>query len=154
MKKIIPFAIMALSVMSCSKEEEPMESATEQQAIEIAKVLDGKFIGTEQQLTGLKTYEITFRPYQYPKKEEFTIPGEYVDIDKKVIVFGECTEVEYFGNQPVDTEWRYSVNIAYDGAQPELWFYPISVYGKYETHDITIINNTSFRLDDITYKKQ
>lgn len=152
MKKIIPIIIMLICAFtSCSDDDEPIESVTDQQAKEIASVLNGTFVNNDDDKN---IHEITFTPYPSPKEEEFTIPGEYVDIDRKVTVYGECKEVEYIVDYPVSTEWRYIIDIPYEGAQPELWFYPISVYGRYETHDITIINSTSFVLDDKTYYKQ
>lgn len=152
MKKIIPIIIMMICAFtSCSDNDEPIENVTDQQIKEIASVLNGTFVNNDDDKN---IHEITFAPYPAPQEEDFTIPGEYVDIDKKVMVYGECEEVEYFGDMPISTEWRYIIDIPYEGAQPELWFYPISVYGRYETHDITIINSTSFVLDDKTYYKQ
>lgn len=159
MKKIIPIIIMMICAFtSCSDDDEPIESVTDQQANKIAEVLNGTFIGSEYISTTntTHTYEITFTPYSSPQEMEFTIPGEYVNLERNVTVYGECKELEYYDDHllQTDTDWRYIVNIAYEGAQPELWFYPISVYGRYETHDITIISNTSFILDDITYYKE
>lgn len=150
MKKILFFLMTALFAVSCSNDDEPTDNTINQQIKEIADVLNGKFVSNDD--TNLR--EITFTPYSSPKEEEFTIPGEYADIDKKVIVYGECTEVEHFGDFPVSMDWRYIINISYEDAQPELWFYPAGVYGRYETHDITIINSTSFALDNITFNKQ
>lgn len=156
MNKIISIVLMLICAFtSCSKGDEPIEDDTiSLQVKEIASVLNGKFINQTDGLAGTERHEIIFTPYSSPKQEEFTIPGEYVDIDKTVMVLGECKEIEYFGDMPVSTDWRYIVDIAYEGAQPELWFYPVSVYGRYETHDITIISDTSFILDNITYNKQ
>lgn len=153
---LISIALLAISFVGCSKDDEPTESATEKQVDKIAAVLNGKFSATIKDLAGTKTNEITFTPYASPKDMEFTIPAEYVSLKKKVRVYGECKEVEYYNDHllQTDTEWRYIINIAYEGAQPELLFYPISVYGRYETHKITIIDSKSFTLDDITYTKQ
>lgn len=154
MKKIISFisiAFLALSFVGCSSGDEPTESATDRQIKEIAAVLNGTFFATVDGFVGSFDYELTFTPYSSPKQEEFTISG----IEKNVTVYGECLEKEYYkDNLQASTEWRYIINIAYEGAQPQLWLYPIGVYGRYETHDITIINNSSFLLDDITYTKQ
>lgn len=141
---------MICAFTSCSDDDEPIESATEQQAKEIASVLNGTFVNKDDDKN---IHEITFSPYSAPKEEEFTITGD-IPIDRKVKVYGECKEVEYIIDYPISTDWRYIIEIPYEGAQPELWFYPISVYGRYETHDITIINSISFVLDDKTYYKQ
>lgn len=153
---LISIALLAISFVGCSNDDEPTESITEKQVNEIASILNGKFFATVNDLAGTKTYEITFTPYASPKEMEFTIPGEYVNLEKKVKVYGECKEVEYYNDHllQTDTDWRYIINVGYEGAQPELWFYPISVYGRYETHKIKVINSNSFTLDDITYTKQ
>jgi len=157
MRKILSFigiAIFALSFAACgSDDDEPTESAIDKQAKEIAAVLNGTFTA---QGSGNFTYELTFKPYATPKQTEFTIPGEYANIEQSVTVYGTCDDKEYLsGKDFSSTEWRYIINIAYEGAQPELWLYPISITGKYETHDITIINSSSFILDDkLTYTKE
>ncbi len=156
MKKILFFFVIALSLASCSDSDEPVYNATDKQAEEIATVLNGTFVATIDDLAGTKTHEITFTPYEVPKEMEFTIPGEYVNLERKVKVYGECHVSEYYNDHllQTDDDWRYIINIAYEGAQPELWLYPIGVYGRYETHDITIINKTSFILDKVNYNKQ
>ena len=158
MKKFLFIKIIILSMLfvGCSNDDAPQESTKDNQAKEIAAILNGKFTATVKDLVGTKTYEIAFTPYPTSQKVKFTIPREYVNIDKDAIIYGECEDVEYYNDHllPTSTKWRYSVNIAYEGAQPKLWFYPIGIYGKYETHDLTIINSTSFTLDGITYTKQ
>ncbi len=147
---------MTLIFASCSKDDKPITNATDKQAEEISAVLSGKFIATTDDLAGTKTSEIVFIPYSSPQDVEFIIPGEYINLERKVKVYGECNITQYYNDHllQTDNDWRYIINIEYEGAQPELWFYPIGVSGKYETHDITIIDETAFMLDNITYYKQ
>lgn len=150
MRKTISLIFAALAFISCSKDDEPTEDAVSKQVQKIAAILDGTFVSNDD----TNAHELVFTPYASPKKEEFTIPGEYADIEKKVTVYGECRKTEHYAASPVITDWKYIVNIAYEGAQPELWLYPIGIYGRYETYDISIVNNTTFILDNKTYYKQ
>lgn len=151
MKKTLFSLILALLAVSCSSDDEQI-NPTEDRANEIAHVLNGKFVGSELSETTNMTRvtEITFSPYASPKTEE------WIDntISKSIIFYGTCEVVEYYDDHLLESSrnWKYSINIAYEGAQPKLDFYP-DVYGRTESHTISIINNSSFVLDDITYNK-
>lgn len=153
MKQVIIYIILATFCASCSNDDEQIESGTEGQTKEIAQVLNGKFVGFEYSETTntTKVCEITFIPYTSPKTEEWI-----ENTTTKLITFyGICEMIEYYNDHllEVDNTWKYSIDIAYDGAQPELKFYP-DVYGRTESHKITIINSSSFIIDDVTYTKQ
>ena len=154
MGKVIPIIIMALCAFtSCSKNEEPTESATERQIKEIAAVLNGKFVGSEYSSTTNTTqhYEIIFIPYASPKIEEW-MNGT---ISKKVKMYGECDVLEYYNDHLLETSshWKYNIEIAYEGAQYKLNYYP-DVYGRTETHTIALNGASSFIADGITFNKK
>ena len=153
MKKIISLLLVALTFVACSKDAEPNENSTTKQVNEIAKVLNGTFVGTKTSLNVLETYEITFTPYSTPKSEEWY--NRTTTITENVLMFGECDVTKYYNDHLLETSkhWKYNIEVAYIGAQPRLNFYP-DVYGLTETHDITITGASSFVFDDITFKKQ
>lgn len=153
MKKIISLLLVALTFVACSKDDEPNENSTTKQVNEIAKVLNGTFVGTKTSLNVLETHEITFTPYSTPKSEEWY--NSTTSITKNVLMFGECDVKKYYNDHLLETSkhWKYSIEVAYTGAQTRLNFYP-DVYGLTETHDITITGANSFVFDDITFKKQ
>ncbi len=146
--------MMICAFTSCSKDDDiPVDSATDKQIKEIATLLNGTFIGSEySSITNTtQTYEMTFNPYPSPKSEEW-MNGS---ISEDVLMYGECEVLEYYNDHLLQSteHWKYNIEIAYEGAQPRLNFYP-DVYGRTETYSITINSASSFILDDITFNKQ
>lgn len=154
MKKHLILLISAIFLLaSCSSDDEPVNDAVNEQINSIASVLNGTFIASEYSSVTNTTEvtEITFNPYSTPKKEEWIDNS----ISKEILMYGECTIVHYFNDHLLETtnEWKYNIEIAYEGAQPKLNYYP-DVYGRTESHSITIDSSSSFTLDGVIYNKQ
>lgn len=153
MKKILLFLVAALCLTACSNDDEPTVNATDKQAAEIASVLNGRFVSSVYSETTNTTdvTEITFSPYLEPRTEEWTSNGT----SKKVMFYGMCDVVTYHNNHllEVSKTWKYNIRVAYEGAQPELNFYP-EAYGLTESHKLSVISSTSFTLDNKTFTKQ
>ncbi len=97
MKKVLLFFISALLLSACSKEDnEPTENANDRKLAEIASVLNSRFTSTTDDISGTKTKELIFSPYSFPKEMEFSIPSEYTSLERKVTVYGECKDIEYY----------------------------------------------------------
>ena len=154
MKKVFMFLAMALYLVACGgDDDEPTISNQQKEIDEIAAILNGKYFSIrESQTDNITTYtEITFNPYSSPRKEQWTEGN----ITKDIIMYGECDFVKYYNDHLLETDkhWKYNITIAYDGAQPRLYFYPED-YGVSELHYITKLSSTSFKLDDITFNKK
>lgn len=154
MKKLIYYIIMSICLISCGGDDDNEPINNQQSKInEIAAVLKGKFVGMKDDPTADLTEfkEITFSPYSAPRKEEWT-EGT---VTKQITMYGECDVLSYYNNHLMEVEkhWKYNIDIAYEGAQPRLYFYP-DVYGVSELHYITVKSPTSFELDGITFNKQ
>ena len=116
-------------------------------------MLKGKYISiSESQSDNIITHiEITFNPYSSPRKEKW-LDGS---IEKDVDIFGECDLIKYYNDHLLETSehWKYNITIAYNGAQPRLYFYP-ETYGRNEMHYFTKLSPISFKLDNDIYNKE
>lgn len=160
MKQILQFALVvlfAILISSCSSDDYEPSVKINHVEKEIAAVLNGKFIGSKQSLSDniIEYQEITFTPYSEPVSEKWTEEGSHIDIEKDVVMFGECDVLKYYNDHlmEISSHWKYSINVSYDGAQPRLYFYP-DFYGRYELHYITKKSPTSFELDGILFNKE
>lgn len=153
MKKTLLCMIAALCLISCGGDDENEPKNTQQSKInEIASILKGKYIGEiddpNSDITEFR--EITFNPYSEPRKEEWTEGS----LTKQIVMYGECDVLNYYNDHlmEVTKHWKYNIDIAYEGAQPRLYFYP-ETYGLSELHYITVKSSTSFELDGVLFKK-
>ena len=165
MKKI-PYAIavtitVALTFVSCSKDDNPPVQINQVEQ-ELSTLLNGKFYGAKKESAAniWDCQEITFYPYDTPKREQYKQYGDYVSIDKNIIMFGECDVVKYYLIDGKDgrlmesfKHLKYSIKVAYNGAQPRLYLYP-DFYGIYEFYEITKKSSSSFEMDGILYNRQ
>lgn len=158
MKKYLFFLLLPVLLFACSKDNEPGENEAQKQVNEIASMLNGVFYGYKDFYGVTEHEQITFSPYSKPVVEEWYESG----LNKNVEIYGECTILTY--NTTADTgnehlldlskSWKYNITIAYSGANPRLYFYPVGGYGKTEMHEINIINSSSFELSGFTLIKQ
>lgn len=152
MKKILMFIIVALCMTACG-DDEPKVNQTDKRAAEIAAVLNGRFVSSvySQTTNTTEVTDITFQAYSEPVTEEWTGNGT----SKKVVFYGTCDVVTYYNDHllEVSRTWKYNIRVAYDGAQPELNFYP-EAYGLTETHKLSAVSSSSFMLDNKTFTKQ
>lgn len=153
MKKALLCMIAALCLISCGGDDENEPKNTQQSKInEIASILKGKYIGEiddpNSDITEFR--EITFNPYSEPRKEEWTEGS----LTKQIVMYGECDVLNYYNDHLMEVmkHWKYNIDIAYEGAQPRLYFYP-ETYGLSELHYITVKSSTSFELDGVLFKK-
>lgn len=154
MKQLLLLFALLLGMAACGGNDEPKADASDTQAVnELATLLNGKFIGSQfsQATNTTETYEITFTPYSTPKSEQWSNGS----VTNTVLLHGNCRVSHYFNNHQLEVtkDWRYSINVAYSGAQPKLYYYPTE-YGQTEMHYITKKSATSFELDGITFNKQ
>lgn len=147
------FLFTALFLASCGNDDEPYVNTTDKQVSEIASVLNGRFVSSVYSQTTKTTEvtDITFQPYSAPVTEEWTENGT----SKKVVFYGTCNVVTYYNDHllEVSNTWKYNIRVAYDGAQPELNFYP-EAYGLTETHKLSAVSSSSFMLDNKKFIKQ
>ena len=153
MKKLLMFLFTALCLASCGNDDEPDVNTTDKQVSEIASVLNGRFVSSvySQTTNTTEVTEITFQPYSAPVTEEWTENGT----SKKVVFYGTCNVVTYYNDHllEVSKTWKYNIRVAYDGAQPELNFYP-EAYGLTETHKLSAVSSSSFMFDNKKFIKQ
>lgn len=151
MKKILILFIASIFA-ACSGDDEPITPEISNEVKVIWQSLNGTYIGSKPDLGTLVYYEeITFRPYSEPIFEEWDNGYKTEEIP----MFGECSVLQYYNDHitEVTKEWKYNIDIAYKNAQPTLNYYP-SVYGRTETHSITIKDTNTFELDGIIYVKK
>lgn len=119
MRKIIPFAIMALSVMSCSKEETE-QPAMNETVKEIWTTLYGTYKGTYiSSLTGKEQYSETIEFHPYPEPKEIT---PVVILFPCFTAYGTAiitdTRFEFISGS---SNYYYSINITY--GEPTISFF-------------------------------
>lgn len=153
MKKtlITLFAIFALT--ACGNDDEPnVDDSLEKESAEVAAKLNGTFAASWESL-GLTQYEVfVFTPYEKPQKTEINIPGEYVNKDKTVTIYGRCIHTSFYNDHlsEVAKDYLYSVEIPYNGATPRLIVYTNNngiIHGNWHTYDLRNVTSSSFEMD-------
>lgn len=142
----------ALCLTACGDDDEPkIEDTLETEAAQIASNLNGTFTASWQSIGLTQNEEFQFKPYAKPVKQDITITGEYVNIDKSVTIYGECEQTTYYNDHlsEVSHSYLYTVEVPYTGAQPRLTVYNHSggdIYGKSFTYDLRNVKASSFEL--------
>lgn len=155
-------AFSAILFLSCGGDDDTAPKIN-QAEIELASILKGEFIGSKNNLSDalIECREIIFTPYTTPVIEKYSVNGKYINIDRDLTIYGECDIKQYYiannDNKEhlmeVSYHWKYSINVAYDGAQPELYLLPEN-YGRYEVYDITKKSSSSFEMGGISYNRR
>lgn len=153
MKKLLTILFAALFLASCGGDEEPTVNTADKKASEIASVLNGRFVSSVYSETTNTTEltDITFYPYTVPSTEEWTSNGT----SEKVTFYGTCNVVTFHNDHllEVSKKWKYSIRVAYEGAQAELCLYS-EAYGLTETHKLSVVTPSSFTLDNKKFIKK
>jgi len=152
MKKLLMCLFAALCLIACGDDDEQkIEDTLEKEAASIAAHLNGKFAASWESLGSTLHEEFVFTPYATPKKTDITIPGEYVDIDKAVTIFGSCVLTTYYNDHllEVSKNYLYTVEVPYTGARPRLTVYAHNdglIYGNYYTYDLRNVTSSAFEM--------
>lgn len=145
MKKIL-WLLMIILCASCTKNNEPEQGVVKEIA-NIVSVLNGKFSGSlySSVTNTTETEEISFSSYSTPQKIVSIIDGE-------VIIYGTVLIDKYYNDHLLEVKKNcyYSINIAYEGAQPIISFYQYGTNGeisdKEDKRIISIVSNSSFKM--------
>lgn len=152
MRKFVMFMITALLLTACGNDDEPkIEDTLDKEAASIAACLNGTFAASWQSLGSTQHEEFVFTPYATPQKHDITIPGEYVNIDKTVTIFGKCVHKTYYNDHLLETskDYLYTVDVRYTGATPRLTVYTYSdglIYGNYSFYELRNVSTASFEM--------
>lgn len=153
MKKILIILFTALVITACGSNEELTVNTADKKASEIASVLNGRFVSSvySETTNATELTDITFYPYNVPSTEEWTSNGT----SEKVTFYGTCNVVTFHNDRllEVSKKWKYSIRVAYEGAQAELCLYP-EAYGLTETHKLSVVTPSSFTLDNKKFIKK
>lgn len=138
MKKIIYFLISVIFILpSCSSNNEAPDSSPAKPSaaeLEIADLLDGKFIGSvySASTNTTETEELSFYPYaSLENKFVWDLVGTSIH-SREVWIFGKALYVKYFNDHllQISRDCYYSVSIPYSGASPILELYPYGEDGE------------------------
>ncbi|MCM1152506.1 MAG: hypothetical protein NC328_02480 [Muribaculum sp.] len=152
MKKLLMCLFAALCLTACGDDDEPkIEDKLDAEAASIAAHLNGTFEASWESLGSTQHEEFVFTPYAKPQKTDITIPGEYVNIDKTVTIFGSCVQTTYYNDHllEVSKNYLYTVTVPYTGATPRLTVYTHTdgfIYGNYSVYDLRNVTSSAFEM--------